>query len=49
MKTFEDYKRAVAEQPNDLLAEKLIAQADADGYDAWALAELTGVRAELWA
>ena len=48
MKTFEEYKRAVAEQPSAVLADKLIAQAALDGCDAWALAELAGVRAELW-
>lgn len=49
MKTFEDYKRAVAEQPSGLLADKLIAEADKAGFTAWELAELAGVRAELWA
>lgn len=49
MKTFEEYKRAVAEQPSDRLADDLIAEAKEDGYDAWALAELAEVRAELWA
>lgn len=49
MKTFEEYKKAVAEQPSDRLADDLIAQAKADGYDAWALAELAGLRTELWA
>lgn len=48
MKTLEDYKQAL-EQAGPRLREKLLAQADADGFDAWALAELTRVRAELWA
>lgn len=49
MKTLEDYKCAVAEQPSAVLADKLIAQADKDGFTAWELAELASVRAELWA
>jgi len=48
MKTLEEYKEAL-EHAGPLLAEKLLAQADKDGYSAWALAELAGVRAELWA
>lgn len=48
MKTFEDYKRAI-ENAGPALAEKLLAQADADGFTAWQLAELVGARAELWA
>lgn len=47
MKTFEDYKRAI-ENAGPVLAEKLLAQADADGLTAWQLAELVGLRAELW-
>ena len=42
--TFEDYKEALANAPSPHLREKLLAQAEADGYDAWALAELAGVR-----
>lgn len=49
MKTIEDYKQAVANAPSDVMADKFIAQADADGYDIWALAELVGIRTELWA
>lgn len=49
MRTFEEYKRAVAEQPSDRLAEELIVAAKADGYDAWQIAELAGIRTELWA
>lgn len=48
-KTLEDYKAAVASAPSEVMADKFIAQADRDGYDPWALAELIGVRAELWA
>lgn len=48
MKTLEDYKEAL-ESAGPRLREKLLAQAEEDGYDAWALAELAGVRAELWA
>lgn len=47
MKTFEDYKRAI-ENAGPALVEKLLAQADADGLTAWQLAELAGLRAELW-
>lgn len=47
--TLEDYKTAVANAPSEVMADKFIAQADRDGYDAWALAELLGVRAERWA
>ena len=48
MKTIEEYKAAL-EHAGPRLAEKLLAQAEEDGYDAWALAELAGIRAELWA
>lgn len=48
MKTFEDYKQAM-ENAGPVLAEKLLAQADKDGFSAWQLAELVGVRAEPWA
>ena len=48
MKTFEDNKRAI-ENAGPVLVEKLLAQADADGPTAWQLAELAGLRAELWA
>lgn len=48
MKTIEEYREAL-EHAGPRLAEKLLAQADEDGYDAWVLAELAGVRAELWA
>lgn len=49
MKTFEDYKQALLDQESPYLREKLLAQADEDGFTAWELAELAGVRAELWA
>lgn len=49
MKTLEDYKAALLNQPSPHLREKLLGQAEADGYDAWALAEMAGVCAELWA
>ena len=49
MKTLEDYKQALMDQPSPRLREKLLGQAEADGYDAWALAEMVGVCAELWA
>ena len=46
MKTLEDYKVAL-EVAGPRLREKLLAQADADGFDAWELAELAEVGA--WA
>ena len=49
MKTFEDYKRALMDQPSAFIREKLLAQAESDGFTAWELAELAGVRAEPWA
>lgn len=49
MKTFEDYKEALENQSSPHLREMLLAQAEADGYDAWALAELARIPAELWA
>lgn len=48
LKTLEDYKQAM-ENAGPALAEKLLAQADKDGFTAWQLAELVGIRAELWA
>lgn len=48
MKTMEDYKQAL-ETAGPYLREKLLAQADADGFTAWELAELAGARAEPWA
>ena len=48
MKTIEDYKTAL-EQAGPRLREKLLAQADADGFDAWMLAELAAVGSELGA
>lgn len=37
------------ETAGPVLAEKLLEQADKDGFSAWQLAELVGIRAELWA
>lgn len=48
MKTFEDYKTAL-ENAGPRLSELLLAQAENDGFTAWQIAELAGVRAELWA
>lgn len=48
-KTLEDYKEAVANAPSEVMADKFIAQADKAGFTAWELAELIGVRTELWA
>lgn len=47
--TLEDYKAAVASAPSEVMADKFIAQADQEGYDPWALAELIGIRAKHWA
>ena len=44
MKTFEDYKQAL-EHTGPRLREKLLAQADADGFTAWELAELAQIGA----
>lgn len=49
MKTFEDYKTALANQPSQHMQEKLLAEAEANGFSYWQMAELIGVRAELWA
>ena len=48
MKTFEDYKDAL-EHAGPRLAELLLAEAESDGLTAWQIAELVGVRGELWA
>lgn len=48
MKNLEDYKKALAEQPNERMQEKLLAEAD-QHLDYWQMAELLGVRAEAWA
>ena len=42
MKNFEDYKAALMNTSSEHIREKLLAQAEADGYDAWALADLAG-------
>ncbi len=47
MKTVDDYKEAL-EHAGPYLREKLLAQADADGFTAWELAELAAW-AEAWA
>ncbi len=47
--TFEDYKNAISNAPSERIREKLLAEADERGFTAWQLAELAGVRAELWA
>lgn len=46
--SLEEYRQALM-QAGPYLREKLLAQADADGFTAWELAELAGVRAEPWA
>lgn len=45
----EDYKQAVINAPSDIIAEKFMAEADAAGFSAWQLAEMSGARHELWA
>lgn len=49
MRTFEDYKRTLLDTPSEHIREKLLAEADASGFTAWQMAELAGLRAELWA
>ena len=49
MKTFEDYQKELLNQPSPYLQEKLLAQADADGYDAWELSELAQKAELAWA
>lgn len=39
MKTIDDYKQAL-EHAGSAVQEKLLAQADEDGFSAWELAEL---------
>lgn len=46
VKTLEDYKQALMDQPSVLIREKLLAQAEADGFTAWELAELAAIWAE---
>lgn len=45
----EDYKQAIINAPSDIIAEKFMAEADAEGFTAWQLAELAGARQERWA
>ncbi len=47
MKTLEEYKQAL-EHAGSAVQEKQLAQADADGFSAWELAELAAW-AEAWA
>lgn len=47
--TLEEYKRAVANAPSEVMADKFIAQAERDGCGPWELAELIGIRAKHWA
>lgn len=49
MKTLEDYKEALKNQPSQHMQEKLLAEAEANGFNYWQMAELIGVRTELWA
>lgn len=42
----EDYKQAIINAPSDIIAEKFMAEADAEGFTAWQLAELAGARQE---
>lgn len=48
MKTLEEYKQAL-EHAGSAVQEKLLAQADADGFSAWELAEKPSAWAEAWA
>lgn len=47
MKTLEEYKQAL-EHAGSAVQEKLLPQADADGFTAWELAELAAW-AQAWA
>lgn len=47
--TFEDYKEALWDTPNQHAREKLLAEADTRGFTAWQMAELCMVREEPWA
>jgi hypothetical protein len=38
--TFEEYKSVLANTRSERIRERLLAQAEADGFDAWELAEL---------
>lgn len=49
LETFEDYKAALWDTPNQRAREKLLAEADARGFPAWQMAELSMVREEPWA
>lgn len=46
--TLEEYRTALKDA-GPRLREKLLAQADEDGFSAWELAELAGIQAEAWA
>ena len=45
----EEIQRLPGGAPRMAALREAIAQADREGYDPWALAELIGVRAEFWA
>lgn len=47
--SFEDYRAQLERTDSPYLRERLLAEADRDGFDAWQLADLAGVRAERWA
>lgn len=49
MKTLEDYKAALLEQPSPRLRERLLGEADESGLTAGELAELAQTAALAWA
>lgn len=49
MKTLEDYKAALLEQPSPCLRERLLGEADKSGLSAGELAELAQAAALTWA
>ena len=49
MKTFEDYKSALLNQPSPHLRERLLGEAEASGFSAGELEELTQAAEFAWA
>lgn len=47
MKTLEDYKDAL-EHAGPRLAELLLAEAENNGFTAWQIAKMLGIRGEPW-
>lgn len=47
--TLDEYRAQLEQTSSPHLREKLLAEANQKGFTAWQLAELAGVRAEIWA